>query len=195
MPANDPILTSELIKIMKIFGLVSVGIVLILSFFNDYRADNSASKGPNHITDSNLLYFKNVRKPYYDIDKNKESKLEIYRLRKRFKNKNLIFVNPSIIISRIRNKAYIFIEPSERLENEAQVEVRWIVDKEIRDTVSFRQGDRRSHYRFVKKIWPLIDGKTKFQVKVAQEWLPILDTEEGQEAFLTTAEDYFRLIE
>ncbi|WP_137401730.1 hypothetical protein [Echinicola rosea] len=195
MPSNDSILTPELIKIMKIFGLVSVGIVLILSFFNDYRADNSSSKGPDHVTDSNLLYFKNVRQAYYDIDKNREAKLEIYRLKSRFKDKNLIFFNLSLIISRIRNKAYIFIEPSQRLQNEAQVYVRWLKDKQVQDTLGFQQGDRRSHHHFVKKIWPLIDGQTKFQVKIANEWHPILETEEEQAAFSTTAEDYFQLVE
>ncbi|QDH78586.1 hypothetical protein FKX85_05890 [Echinicola soli] len=194
MPTKDPVLTPELLKIIKIFGLTSVGIVLVLSFFNEYRADNTNSNDTHAMADSNLLYFKNVRQLDYEINKNTTAKLEIFRLGKRLKGNNLIFVNLSIIISRIRNKAYIFIEPSERLTSETTVEFRWLNKGTQQGVLSFQQGDRVSHHQFVTKLYPLIDEEREFQVKIAGKWHPILVSSKERQAFKTTAEDYLRLI-
>lgn len=56
MPSQAPVLTPELLKVIKIFGLLSVSIVLVLSFFNEYRADNTGTDDPHSMTDSNYLY-------------------------------------------------------------------------------------------------------------------------------------------
>ncbi|AGA77171.1 hypothetical protein Echvi_0898 [Echinicola vietnamensis DSM 17526] len=194
MPSQAPVLTPELLKVIKIFGLLSVSIVLVLSFFNEYRADNTGTDDPHSMTDSNYLYFKNVRRLHYEIDKNPATKLEIYRLDKRLKGENLIFVNLSIIVSRIRNKAYIYIEPADKLKSVTTVEISWQKNGSEQGMLSFQQGDRMSHHRFVCELYPLIDEKTEFKVKIAGKWLPILVSDKERQAFKTTTEDYLQLI-
>lgn len=194
MTGKDPILTPELIKILKIFGLASVGIVLVFSFFDGYRAQNSQEKDPASVSDANLLYFKNLRQAYYDREVRAEEKLEIFRYKKREKNENSVFINLSIIISRIRSKAYVFIEPSEGLQIDSSVKVRWLQGDEIKDTLGFELGDRISHLRFVQQIYPLIDEADSFQVQIEGKWLPILRSEKSRNAFARTTEDYLQLI-
>lgn len=66
MASNDA-LSSELIRIIKIFGAISVGLVLLLSLFNDRKADNTGSMDEFFVTDASRIYFKNLRQSNYDI--------------------------------------------------------------------------------------------------------------------------------
>ncbi|WP_215225476.1 hypothetical protein [Echinicola shivajiensis] len=196
MAAKQPIFTPELIKIIKIFGLLSIGIVFVFSFFNDYRADNTGEAGQSHITDASRLYFKNMRQYYYDVEKKDEAKLDIFRYGKRLKDENRPFINLSIIISRIKDKAFIYLEPSELLNDEKEIQVRWEnLENGNTGTLSFIPGDRHSHFDFVARLAPLIEDGTRFQVKINSDWQTILDSEKERYAFTVTAEDYFRLIE
>lgn len=196
MAAKQPIFTPELIKIIKIFGLLSIGIVFVFSFFNDYRADNTGEAGQSHITDASRLYFKNMRQYYYDVEKKDEAKLDIFRYGKRLKDENRPFINLSIIISRIKDKAFIYLEPSELLNDEKEIQVRWEnLENGNTGTLSFIPGDRHSHFDFVARLAPLIEDGTRFQVKIDSDWQTILDSEKERYAFTVTAEDYFRLIE
>jgi len=196
MPTKEPILTPELKRIMKIFFLASLGIVFLFSFFNEYRADNSGDDKDSRITASSKLYFKNVRQFYYDIEKNEEAKLDIYRLDKRLKDKNLLFINLSIIISRLKDKAYIYVEPCPILQNLDPISIKW-TDKVLQKegTLAFKLGDRTSHLRLVEELYPLIKDGTEFEVETNQQWKSILVSEKERYVFKVTAEDYFRLVE
>ncbi|GAB3661228.1 hypothetical protein GCM10028791_35610 [Echinicola sediminis] len=196
MSAKDPILTPELIKIMKIFLLASVAIVLLLSVFNEYRADNSGGDRDSRVTASSRLYFKNVRQFYYDHEKPENSQLDIYRLDKRLKDNNLIFINLSIIINRIKDKAYLYVEPSPMLEFLDRIHIRW--NDKVANSVGqlvFRSGDRHEHINFVKQLLPYIREGVVFEVQTENQWEPILVSEKERQAFKVTAEDYFRLVE
>ncbi|UCS94567.1 hypothetical protein KZP23_05975 [Echinicola marina] len=196
MSGKQPIFTPELVKVIKIFGLLSIGIVLFFSFFNDYRADNSGDAGQSHITDASRLYFKNMRRYYYDMEKQDEAKLDIFRYSKRLKEENLPFINLSIIISRIKDKAFIYLEPSTPLQKESEIQIRWKnLENDTGGILSFIPGDRHSHFDFVAELAPLIEDEIVFEVKIDGHWQSILDTEKERYAFKVTAEDYFRLIE
>ncbi|WP_186757242.1 hypothetical protein [Echinicola salinicaeni] len=196
MAAKQPIFTPELIKVIKIFGLLSIGIVFFFSFFNEYRADNTGNESQSHITDSSRLYFKNMRQYYYDVEKKDEAKLDIFRFGKRIKDENLPFINLSIIISRIKDKAFIYLEPSKLLNKESEIQIRWEnLENNEQGSLSFIPGDRHSHFDFVANLTPLIDENTVFEVKINDDWHKILNSEKERHAFKVTAEDYFRLIE
>ncbi|MBD8488912.1 hypothetical protein IFO69_09165 [Echinicola sp. CAU 1574] len=196
MARRNPIFTPELIKVIKIFGLASVGIVLVFSFFNEYRADNTGDAEVTHITDASRLYFKNVRQIYYDIERRDDAKVDIFRYSRNSNNKKLLFLNLSIILSRIKNEAYIFVEPSEALEKQEEIEIRWKnQSSQKQGEIYFRFGDRFTHYDFVSKLAPLIEENIDFEVKFDQEWQPILVSEKERFSFKVTAEDYFRLVE
>lgn len=182
---------------MKIFFVASVGIVMFLSFFNEYRADNSGEDSSNSMTASSLLYFKNMRQYYYDIERNDETKIDIYRYRKRLKDENLLFFNISIIMNRIKDKAYIYIEPSPILLQLDQFTIRWKDSALKKDGVmNFRISDRFSHLKFVEELYALIHDGTEFEVRTGtNDWESILVSKKERYAFKVTAKDYFRLVE
>ena len=78
-PKTDPILTPELIKIIKIFGIASISLVLILSFFNEKRANNSGEEDSFRMVDSDRLYFLNVRASYYYRENRNDAGMVFFR--------------------------------------------------------------------------------------------------------------------
>ncbi|MDN3669088.1 hypothetical protein QWY93_07090 [Echinicola jeungdonensis] len=196
MRKAEPILTPELIRIMKIFGLASLCIVLIFSFFNERRANNSGDSSITRITASSRLFFENVRQIKYEKETRRDAKMDIFRLKKRIKSKKLYLINLSIIISRLRDEAYIFVEPSEILSQQNKIQLRWH-DQHQRENgqISFEPGDRFAHFDFVKKLFLLLEEDKDFEVKINGAWKKILADEKERKAFITTATDYFRLVE
>ncbi len=196
MRKADPILTPELIRIMKIFGLTSLCVVFIFSFFNDQRANNTGDAPKTHITAASRLFFENICQIKYEKETRKDAKMEIFRLKKRIKSEKLHLLNLSIIISRLKDEAYIFVEPSEILTQQRQIQLRWR-DKIQQENglLSFVPGDRFAHFDFVEKLFLLMDEDKDFEVKVNGTWQKILSNEQERKAFITTATDYFRLVE
>ena len=77
---NKDTLSPELIRLLKIFGIGSLVFVLIMSFFNEKRANNSGKEpSPMRMADADRLYFKNVRAAYYDIENRRDAKMTVYR--------------------------------------------------------------------------------------------------------------------
>lgn len=80
---HDKIMTPELIKIIKIFGISSLVLVLLLSIFNERRANSSGSDSTiMRVALAERLFFKNVRASFYDIEGHREAKMTIYRFGK-----------------------------------------------------------------------------------------------------------------
>lgn len=196
MSDHDKILTPELLRILKIFGLSSMVIVLLLSFFNEHRADNTGDASPTHMTSSNHIYFKNVRQIAYEREKRDDAKMDIFRLKKRIHEEEMHFFNLSIIISRIKDEAYIFVEPSQGLSAESPLSVRWHRQKtDTAGKLTFYAGDRLAHLQFVEAMYPLMEEEEiSFEAEVDGEWKEIMASSKAREAFSTTASDYFRLI-
>jgi hypothetical protein len=57
MPSKAPIFTPDLIKVLKIFLGSALGIVLLLSFFDGYRADNTGKDRSFKIANADKLFF------------------------------------------------------------------------------------------------------------------------------------------
>ncbi len=197
MDSQDKIWTPELLRIFKIFGLTSVAIVLLLSFFNERKANNTGEVSPTHMNASNHIYFKNVRQISYDLERLHDAKMEIFRLKKQKNREEKLLLNLLIIISRIKDEAYIFVEPSDDLAQESPLSIRWHREGGAAPgEFTFYAGNRLTHLQFVKTLYPLLEEEEmEFEVQVNGEWERILGSSEAREAFSTTAFDYFRLIQ
>ena len=58
-PTNKDQMGQEMVRLLKIFGLTSLGLVLLLSLFNERRANNSGVDPTFRISDPGMLFFKN----------------------------------------------------------------------------------------------------------------------------------------
>jgi hypothetical protein len=185
----------ELLKILRIFGIASLSFVLILSFFNEKRADNTGEDPTFRITDASRIYFGNIRRAYYQVEGKQGAGLDIYRLGKRVVDSTQNVLNLAIVMNRSRNTAYLYVEPHGRLENQNPLEIRWkLSDTREGGTISFSFGDRHSHLVFVKEIISKLEKEAGFEAKLDDAWVSILENETERKAFMTTAKDYFRLV-
>ncbi|EKB47919.1 hypothetical protein [Cecembia lonarensis] len=179
----------EMIKIFKIFGLGSLLFVLLLSFFNEKRANNSGDEKPlMRITDADRLFFKNLRAVHYDLEGRDDAKINIYRHGKRIKDPSIPHLNLSILINRVKDEAYIFVEPQ---PDELPLRLQWknLTNGE-EGALSFYGGDTFAHLEFVSKLNSLLEENIQFTMAVEESWKPIL---EDVEVVKTTIKDYFRL--
>ncbi len=192
---KDP-LTPEMWKLFKIFGIASISLVLFLSFFNEKRADNTGQRDEFSITDASRIYFKNVRSAYYDAENRRDAKMNLYRLGKRVDDSTKNVLNATLILNAVNDAAYLYLEPQGSFQHENPLEVKWESKSGVGGSGQFHQGDRYSHYHFVKQIYPLLEESQQIQfwALVDENWLPILEEEKERTAFLITCRDFFRLI-
>ncbi|RZS95726.1 hypothetical protein [Cecembia calidifontis] len=191
-PSKDS-LSPEMIKILKIFGIGSLLFVFLLSFFNEKRADNSGDANSLfRITDADRIFFKNVRAAYYELEERNDAKINIYRYGKRIKDEEMPNLNLSILINRIKDEAYIFVEP---IPQNLPFKLIW---KNISNTETgefiFYGGGTLEHYDFVSKLSPLLEES--FQLEMEPEngkRHEILTDPKQREALKTTIKDYYRL--
>jgi len=184
-----------MMSLFKIFGISSLVFVLLISFFNEKKPNIDNQDSILAINDASRLYFKNVRQAYYDIEGRNDAKMNIYRLGKRVTTEEEAVLNVAIIINRIKDEAYLYVEPSAAFGSEDVINIRWeSEDQSTSGELNFRSGDRYDHYGFMEKIYPLILANASFRAEIAGEWLPILINQKERDAIRITSFDYFRLI-
>jgi hypothetical protein len=184
----------EMLKILKIFGIGSLLFVFVMSFFNERRANNSGKEeSPMSIGDAERLYFKNVRAAYYDIEDRKDAKMTIYRYGKRAKIEEVLSIELSILLNRVKDEAYIFVESS---SGEFPIKIRWsnLEQKARNGELVFEGGDKFQHLGFVEKLYPLLLENTSFELWNEGKFTPILVDDNEKEALLITVKDYLKLI-
>lgn len=190
MSKNDT-LSPEMLKIIKIFGIGSLALVFILSFFNEKRANNSGKEASIlSITDAERLYLKNVRGLYYDLEGRDDAKMSVYRYGKRVQEADHPLLNLSILINRVKDEAYLYVEPSSDLSS---FSLRATVADQT-DTLEFISGDKFSHFNFVEQLYPFLIENAYFELLIDEVWVPILEDEKERDALRIPIKDFYRLI-
>jgi hypothetical protein len=196
MPASsaDKVLTPEIIRILKIFGLISLLLVFGLSFFNEKRANNSgAEPSPMRVADADRIFFKNIRSISYEIENLKEAKMVAYRHSKRSENSQVTSLPVAILLNRTKDEAYLYWDfPNDSLP----IVVNWENPSNGESgEIRFDGGDKFAHLAFGEEIFPLLSNdEVKFGITFSGKKLAILETEDDRMPVLTSLKDYFKLI-
>ena len=190
MPSRDPVLTPELIKILKIFIFSSFGLVLVFSFFNSYRADNSGEDRTFKISDSDKLYFLNVRSIHYDRELRRDAGMTLFRHGKRFQSDSLPTFHPLIILNPVKDDAYVFFELQHA---EYPIRLRTSSGSDAQ-AIDFSNGNNQDHLRLMNQLKTWIEADYQIQLEINNQIFPLWSSEKEKEVFKTIAEDYFRLL-
>lgn len=190
MASRDPVLTPDLVRILKIFIFSSFGLMLVLSFFNSYRANNTGKDRTFRSTDANKLYFLNVRSIHYDRELRRDAGMTLFRHGKRNQQDSLPKLDPVIILNPVNEEAYIYFE----LKNaEFPVQIIAKSGKETQ-TLEFDQGNNSAHFDLMKRLNYLIDNGFEFHLINFNQQIPLWSSEKEKEILKTVFEDYFRLL-
>lgn len=190
MTKRDPVLTPELVKILKIFIFSSLGLVLVFSFFNSYRANNSGDDRTFRINDSNRLYFLNVRSIHYDKEIRRDAGMNLYRHGKRLVNNSEPTLDLVILLNSGKEEAYIYFE----LKNADWPTRISAKSAEESQTFEFANGINLDHFAMIQKLRHLIEENAEFELIVDEKPHPLWSNEMEKEAVKSVVEDYFRLL-
>lgn len=190
MPAKDPVLTPELIRIIKVFILSALAFVLVLSFFNSYRANNSGQDKTFKVADSDRLYFLNVRGIHYNRELRKEAGMTLFRHKKWPSRESAPTFHPTIILNPLKDEAYIYFE----LENTSYPIQLELVRNGHSELVVFNDGNNLDHLTLIQKLTPYFNENQLVNLKTGAEVFPLWNTDKEKDIFKTITEDYFRLI-
>lgn len=190
MTKRDPILTPELVKILKIFIFSSLGLVLVVSFFNEYRANNSGEDRTFKMNDSNRIYFLNVRSIHYDREIRRDAGMTLFRHDKRMQSDSLPTLDPVILLNSGKDNAYIYFE-LKNAEWPIRISTKAGTETQVFD---FSNGNNAAHFEMLEKLRLSILGNAEFELISGRKTFPLWSKEMEKEAVKSVMEDYFRLL-
>ena len=190
MSSKAPVFTPDLIKVLKIFLGSALGIVLLLSFFDGYRADNTGKDRSFKVADSDKLFFVNLRSIHYDRELRSEAKMELFRHGKRPKLDTIPSFFPAILLPSKTKEAYLFFE----LEGaDYLIQIQVILGDEVIQ-IPFDLSGNTAHKSLGEQLWPLLQQQVSFKLLVEGKEYPLWQTESDKEVLKTVLTDYFRIL-
>jgi hypothetical protein len=186
---SDSVFTPELLRIVKIFGAFSLGLVLILSFFNERRADNTGRDQTFAMTSANRIYFQNVKSVNYDREVRRDAGMTVYL------NKKLRLEGPdpniglAIILNPIKDEAYIYLEPKNL---DWPITMR-IDSNDTSKSYTFENGNKSDHLSYFQLLKLAIQAGNLIEIKTSSGWSPIWSTPKEKEALNAILDDFHNL--
>ncbi len=190
MTKRDPVLTPELVKILKIFIFSSLGLVFALSFFNGYRANNSGEDRTFKVNDSNRIYFLNVRSIHYDREIRRDAGMTLFRHDKRMQSDSIPTLDLVILLNSGKDNAYIYFE-LKNAEWPIQISAQTATGNQVFD---FSNGNNFEHFSMLQKLSTSIQENAEFELVLDGKTVPLWSKETEKEAVKSVVEDYFRLL-
>lgn len=182
-------------RLLKIFGFASLGLVFLLSFFNDYRANNSGEDATFTIKDAGLLFFYNLRKIDYRLKRLPEAKIEIYTNEGFEKDSTKNSLRLDIIINKNKQTAFLYLKPRGAFQVAGTLRFR---NGKQPDNSSFTletgTADRHVHLEAARKIVYWLQEEDGFvEVTTDKSWWPLTREAKEKEAFLNAYNDFLKI--
>lgn len=190
MSSKSPVLTPDLLKVLKIFLGSALALVLVLSFFDGYRANNTGKDRSFQAADADRLFFVNLRSIHYDREVRLEAGMELFRHGKRLKTDTIPTFFPALLLHTKQKEAYLFFE----LEGaEYPIQLQAISGDEVIH-IPFDLGGNTAHKALGEQLWPLLQQNASFSLSVSGKEYPLWQTESEKEVLKTVLTDYFRIL-
>jgi hypothetical protein len=188
--SSSPTLSPDLIRLLKLFLLPALGLVLLLSFFNGYRANNSGEDRSFKVAASDRLFFMNLRSVHYDRETRRDAGMVLFRHEKRKQTKSGLYFFPAILLHPKKEEAYLFFEwEGERLPLSLQVKK----GNQVRQ-IPLALGGNESHKALGEVLWPLLEQGATFTATLDGKEIPLWEGEMEKEVLKTVLSDYFRVL-
>ena len=190
MSSKTPVLTPDLIKVLKIFLGSALALVLVLSFFDGYRANNTGKDRSFQVADADRLFFVNLRSIHYDREVRLEAEMELFQHGKRLKSDTIPTFFPAILLPSKTNEAYLFFE-LEGVDYPIQIQAKFGEDV---IQIPFDLEGNTAHKALGEQLWTLLQQNASFSLSVDGKEYPLWQTESEKEVLKTVLTDYFRIL-
>ena len=190
MSSKAPVLTPDLIKVLKIFLGSALALVLMLSFFDGYRANNTGKDRAFQVADADRLFFVNLRSIHYDREVRQEAEMELFRHGKRLMSDTIPTFFPALLLHSKQKEAYLFFE-LEGADYPIQIQAN-LGDEVIQ--IPFDLGGNTAHKALGEQLWSLLQQNASFSLSVNGKETPLWKTESEKEVLKTVLTDYFRIL-
>ncbi|MDA0315574.1 MAG: hypothetical protein O2829_00775 [Bacteroidetes bacterium] len=192
MSSKAPVLTPDLIQVLKIFLGSALGIVVLLSFFDGYRANNTGKDRSFQAADADRLFFVNLRSIHYDREIRQEADMELFRHGKRSKFDTIPRFFPALLLPYKKYESYLFFE-LEGADYPIQIQAK-LAEGDQLIQIPFELSGNTAHKSLGEQLWPLLQQKASFKLLVEEKEYPLWQTESEKEVLKTVLTDYFRIL-
>jgi len=145
--------------------------------------------------DATKLFFKNVRRTYYEVEEMEAAKMEVYRLNKRVLSQERPIINLAIVNNWRFDEAYVMLEPNNLLDL-ANLTLTWKnPETDTRGEIVFENGNKETYVAFADQVYEQIQLGSQFTTEVQGVQYNVLEQSEDREAFRITMVDYYRLVQ
>jgi hypothetical protein len=146
-------------------------------------------------TDASVLFFKNLRIPYYEPVENRNSSILTFILKDRYSGKDRIVFKPFINIHRYDDRASITLKINRDILADTDYWIEWKsvpTGKQGRITFDWTKKD---HTRSAIEIYNHLISGTDFILHIGNNKADILQNRDDRESFRITLVDFLRLID
>ena len=176
--------------------LLAVFSGLLIACDPDRSSNRHNSELDFSTTDDAEIYFKNVRRPYYEHEDMPAAKLDIYRLKQRSQTNDYPVLNLAIAHNWRHDEAYLLIEPNAAVGSAPPLHIQWqsVQDSTKTGTYLWEERDKKAQLTFVGQIYTSLRNKHKlFLITNDSLAVPLLSKGNDREAFRRTVFDYYKL--
>ncbi|SHM65110.1 hypothetical protein SAMN04488057_102484 [Cyclobacterium lianum] len=184
----------EMVRLLKIFGLASLGLVLLLSLFNERRANNTGEDPSFRLSDSGMLFFKNIRRIDYAVRSMPDAGIDIYTHKgfDRDSTQNTLILE--IIVHKNRNTASPYLLSAGQLKRREPLLLHAIKKDDLYGTLEISTGDRYVHLEQAGIIFNWLSSEIdSLKANVGERWIPLLDSKREREAFVNSYNDFLKI--
>ncbi|WP_053406412.1 hypothetical protein [Persicobacter sp. CCB-QB2] len=146
--------------------------------------------------DATVLFFKNVRRAYYDVEEKPDVNISIYRFEEWEELKEKPLLRTAIIHHWVANRAFVFLETDLLLEDKATFEVHYTnCATGETGTIPYKKGNTILQAGFATDLYEKVQQSCQLYVELEGKKHPLFGNQEGNEAFRITMVDYYRLVQ
>lgn len=145
------------------------------------------------ISDDALLFFRNVRQIYYDLQDLPEAHWYAFRHADRPIDPQRPLITPVIVVDWIKNESYLLVEPNEYLLAESTLLIREKTKKGITYEYALSQRGRENMLEFATKIYEGIMDENDIFVNSGGRDYPLFQSDDERDIFRMVMADYYRL--
>lgn len=150
-------------------------------------------------TDPSRIRFHNMRSVYYYRERARNTKMDIYKLRKFEMTKDRPVLIPVIINNWMKDEAYLFFENNlyPYFTDTITIQYQQQTDStQIKGIYELPLKNKKNQYEFGGQLFESINrGDDLFIKNSKNEFVPIYNHSNDKFAFMTTIKDYYRLTE